>query len=192
MSGSLVYLAERFARPEGQHHEGFEPGARGRFERIVQRHHARLRRVTAGMLNDPDRVDDVLQEAYLRAYRKLPRRFANEAHEATWLYRVVFRCCLDELRSARRRREEPLDEAVVPLLAPPESPVGRADVDRAFQRLGTEDRAVLLLVDLLGLDYEAAASILETRRGTIASRLNAARRRFREALVAEGVRDAKA
>jgi RNA polymerase sigma-70 factor, ECF subfamily len=191
MTASLVYLAERFPRSEGDRHEGFLPGAQGRFERIVQRHHARLRRVAAGMLSDPDRVDDVLQEAYLRAYRRLPGRFANEAHEATWLYRVVFRCCLDELRRARRRRDEPL-EGVVRLQPAPESEVARLDVDRAFARLAAEDRAVLLLVDLLGLDYEGAASVLGVRRGTVASRLNAARRRFRAALVAEGVRDGEA
>jgi DNA-directed RNA polymerase specialized sigma24 family protein len=49
-----------------------------------------------------------------------------------------------------------------------------------------------LLVDLVGLDYERAASVLGVRRGTVASRLNAARRRFRATLVAEGVRDADA
>lgn len=192
MSGSLVYLAERFQRPEGQHYGGFVPGAQGRFERIVQRHHARLRRVAAGMLGSADRVDDVLQEAYLRAYRRLPARFANEAHEATWLYQVVFRCCLDELRRVRRRREQLLDERVVRLVPAPESETTRLDVDRAFDHLAPDDRAVLLLVDLLGLDYGAAASVLELRRGTVASRLNAARRRFREALIAEGVRDAEA
>lgn len=191
MTGSLVYLAEKFPRSEADQHEGFLPGAQGRFERIVQRHHARLRRAVAGMLSDPERVDDVLQEAYIRAYRRLPGRFANEAHEATWLYRVVFRCCLDELRRVRRRREESL-EGVVHLQPAPEGEVVRLDVDRAFQRLAVEDRAVLLLVDLLGLDYEQAASVLEVRRGTVASRLNAARRRFRAALVAEGVRDAEA
>jgi RNA polymerase sigma-70 factor, ECF subfamily len=189
MTGSLVYLAEKFSRPEDDQHEGFVPGAHGRFERIVQRHHARLRRAAAGMLSDPQRVDDVLQEAYLRAYRRLPARFANEAHEATWLYRVVFRCCLDELRRVRRGREESL-EGVVHLQPAAESEVVRLDVDRAFQRLAVDDRAVLLVVDLLGLDYERAGSVLDLRRGTVASRLNAARRRFRAALVAEGVRDA--
>ncbi len=189
MSVELSYLAERLARPEGQRHEGFVPDARGRFERIVQRHHLRLRRVAAGMLDDPARVDDVLQEAYLKAYRRLPRRFANEAHEATWLTRVVFRCCLDELRRARRRPEAPTAD-VEPLHAQAEERYERLDVDRAFARLSAQDRGVLLLVELLGLDYESAASVLGIRRGTVASRLNHARARFREALVAEGVRDA--
>ncbi|MHB8470119.1 MAG: RNA polymerase sigma factor [Gaiellaceae bacterium] len=190
MSGALVYLAERFSPPEPRGYEPIVPGLRGRFERIVERHHARLRRVVAGMLSEPDSVDDVLQEAYLKAYRRLPRRFANEAHEATWLYRVVLRCCLDEQRRLRRRQEEPSAEIehAHPGL---EARAARMDIDRAFGRLSLEDRSVLMLVELLGLDYEAAATVLDVRRGTVASRLNAARRRFREALFAEGVRDAR-
>src|SRR5439155_1365289 len=77
----VAYALERSRRDETR---VAPPTERGRFEQILDRHHRRLRRVAAGMLGDPDRLDDVLQEAYLRAYRRLPKRFANEAHEATW------------------------------------------------------------------------------------------------------------
>jgi RNA polymerase sigma-70 factor (ECF subfamily) len=80
---------------------------RNRFEDLLERHQARLRRVAFGMLVDPSRVDDVLQEAFIRAYRKLPARFENEKQEAAWLYRIVYRCCLNEIRSSGRRRETP-------------------------------------------------------------------------------------
>src|SRR5256885_16011411 len=90
---------------------------RGRFEDLLRRHHARLRRVAAGMLAGGDGLDDVLQEAYRRAYRSLPPSFANEAHEAAWLYRVVYRTCLDELRRRRRRREA---DAALELVPAPE------------------------------------------------------------------------
>jgi len=135
----------------------------------------RLRRAVAGMLPGSDRVDDVLQEAYLKAYRRLPRRFENEAHEATWLYRVVYRCCLDELRRMRRRREVPVAEVHT---------VERVciDVESSLRALKPADRAVLLLVDLLDFKYEEAAVILGIPRGTVASRLNAARERLRRSL----------
>src|SRR3954447_12625326 len=84
------------------------PGDRARFEKLLDRHHRRLRRFAAGIVADRDRLDDVLQEAYLKAYRGLPRRFDSAAHERNWLYRVVYRCCLDDLR--RRRPHERLDE----------------------------------------------------------------------------------
>ena len=158
-------------------------GEHERFERLVRRHHPRLRRVVAGIVGDRHRVDDVLQEAYLKAYRKLPRSFANEAHEAVWLVRVVHRCALDELRRTKRRRED-LGE-LGHLRAVPDERSARLDVDAAFARLAVADRSVLLLVDLLGFDYEGAAAVLRVPRGTVASRLNAARRRFRELLEAD-------
>lgn len=172
MSGEVVYALERF-RSDGSHVRA--PGDRGRFESILDRHHRRLRRVVAGMIGDASRVDDVLQEAYLKAYRRLPKRFANEAHEATWIYRVVYRCCLDELRRARRNRESPQAEihAVAPM---------RLDVADALAELAPHDRAVLLLVDLLGFGYVEAASVLKIPRGTVASRLSIARQRFKERL----------
>jgi len=173
MGGEPAFAFERVTR------EGPVPAApskRSRFERLLDRHHRRLRRVVAGMLVDRDRIDDVLQEAYLRAYRKLPRRFADEAHEAAWLYTVVYRCSLDELRRARRRPETP--QAELHVVAPGRPP----DVLEVLRTLQPSDRAVLLLVDLLGFDYEEAAEVLGVPRGTVASRLNAARTRFRRAL----------
>lgn len=189
MTTPLTYLAERYPRQDEPRLKGFAPEARGRFERIVQRHHMRLRRVVAGMLAESDRVDDVLQEAYLRAYRRLPRRFANEAHEAAWLQQVVLRCCLDELRRVERRREEPraeMDETVRLIEAGDEV---RQDILRAFGRLRVVDRAAVLAVDVLGLDYGTAAAISGVPRGTLAYRLSLARQRLRKALVLEGVRD---
>jgi RNA polymerase sigma-70 factor (ECF subfamily) len=177
MGSEVAYALERFRKDDTG---AAPPTERNRFEQILGRHHRRLRRVVAGMLGDPDRVDDVLQEAYLKAYRRLPKRFANEAHEATWLYRVVYRCCLDELRRRRRERESP--SANVHLLAPRVDSLRRLDVERAVAGLAPTDRAVLLLVDLVGLDYAAAAAVLRVPRGTVASRLSAARGRLRERL----------
>jgi RNA polymerase sigma-70 factor, ECF subfamily len=181
MSAELAYLRDRFA-PVPRFAPEPVPADHVRFERIVRRHHERLRRAVAAMLAaDRDRVDDVLQEAYLKAYRKLPRRFANEAHKAVWLTRVVHRCCLDELRRVRRRRESASGE-VERLRAVPDEGGARLDVDRAFAGLSVGDRSVLLLVDLVGLDYESAARVLRVPRGTVASRLSAARGRFAKRL----------
>ena len=87
------------------HAAALSPRRRSRLSSIVT--DQRLRRVAFGMLADPNRVDDVLQEAYLKAFRRLPSRFENDRVESAWLYRIVYRCCLDELRSRRRRPETP-------------------------------------------------------------------------------------
>lgn len=156
--------------------EALQP--RRRFENLLDRHEARLRRVAFGMLGDPDRVDDVLQDAFLKAYRRLPDQFDSHQAEATWLYRIVHRCCLDELRRRRRHPETPLHDV----------PAGDREQDaslavaEALGKLPAEGRAVVLLVDLIGFDYDAAATIVGVPRGTIASRLNGARARLRELL----------
>ena len=152
------------------------PSDRRRLEQLLARHHAYLRRAAAGVLVDTDRLDDVLQEAYLKAFRSLPPSFANEAHEAAWLHRVVYHTCLDELRARRRRR----DTAELDLDAPAtgDAHVGVA-VAEALRALAPADREVLLLVDLLGYDYETAGDVLGVPRGTVASRLSSARARFR-------------
>jgi RNA polymerase sigma-70 factor (ECF subfamily) len=155
-----------------------ERTGRQRFEDLLHRHHGMLRRVAAGVLSLPDAVDDVLQDAYLKAYRRLPARFESEAHEAAWLYRVVYNCCLDELKRRRRRRESVgLDPELT--RAPEQNPLDPVAVQAALRTLSAQDRAVLFLVDFAGFDYDAAADVLSVPRGTVASRLNAARSRFR-------------
>jgi RNA polymerase sigma-70 factor (ECF subfamily) len=152
---------------------------RRRFENLLDRHENRLRRVAFGMLGDAHRVDDVLQEAFLKAYRALPDRFENDRLEAAWLYRIVHRCCLDELRGRGRRREV---TGVSELHAVRDETDASLAIAAALAQLPADARAVVLLVDLIGLDYESAANVLAIPRGTVASRLNAARARLREVL----------
>jgi RNA polymerase sigma-70 factor, ECF subfamily len=160
------------------------PDDRERFEQMLERNDRRLRRFAAGIVTDRNRLDDVLQEAYLKAYRRLPRRFDSAAHESAWLYRVVYHCCLDELR--RRRCHAELTDVA--------AHCGDADhrlaLDRALRRLKPIDRAVIYLVGVAGLDHEHAARVLGVPRGTVSSRLSVARGRFRDALAREGIADA--
>jgi RNA polymerase sigma-70 factor (ECF subfamily) len=155
---------------------------RSRFEDLLDRHEARLRRVAFGMLVDPSRVDDVLQEAFIRAYRKLPARFESEKQEAAWLYRIVYRSCLNEIRSNRRRAETPgldhiTDVATSEVLSDSLALMG------ALGELAPDVRAVVLLVDFIGFDYETAASVLGIPRGTVAWRLSVARTGLRALLL---------
>ncbi|MGH2998222.1 MAG: RNA polymerase sigma factor, partial [Gaiellaceae bacterium] len=146
-----------------------------------------LRRLAYGVMTDKSRVDDVLQEAFIRAYRKLPERFESERQEAAWLYRIVYRCCLNELRSTRRRLDLPA-ELDVEVAAASTEPSESMWVAGALAELPADQRAVVLLVDLLGFDYETAASVLRAPRGTIAWRLNIARTRLRH-LLEEDIRE---
>lgn len=152
---------------------------RRRLEELVDRHERKVRGLVYATIQDPDRVDDVVQETFVRAYRKLPPSFESVRHEAAWLCRIAQRLCLNEFRSrARRLRREVvgLGETVGT-----QEPI----VDETMRVLGSltdDQRGAVLLVDLIGLDYEAAAAALGVPRGTLASRLHAARAILREAL----------
>jgi RNA polymerase sigma-70 factor (ECF subfamily) len=151
-------------------------------EGLIRRHHARLRRFAGAILVDRARIDDVLQEAYLKTYRSGAPRFESEAHELAWLHKVVYRCCIDELRRAKRTRETP---ALLEAVAAPGDPLMRTLADEAWRSLSDQDRAVLLLVDVAGFDYGAAARLLRLPRGTVASRLSTARDRLRRRIADE-------
>jgi RNA polymerase sigma-70 factor, ECF subfamily len=151
------------------------------FVELVARSDRRHRRLAFRLLGDRDRMDDVLQEAYVRAFRALPS-FRGDASLDTWLYRIVYNACIDDLRRRRPSDELPLedrDERCGPAPAPPDD---RLDLAAALAALPVELRAVVLLVDAEGLSYAEAAEILGAPAGTVASRLNRARTLLRAAL----------
>jgi RNA polymerase sigma-70 factor (ECF subfamily) len=153
------------------------------FVAIVQAYDGRLRRLVTRMLVDRDRVDDVLQEAYVRAHRALPR-FRADADLGTWLYRIAYNCCIDELRAAQRRPrpielvpEQPADAA-----GPGRRVAAQQAVRAALAELPEDQRAAVLLVDGGELDYDDAAEVLGVPRGTVASRVSRGRRVLRARL----------
>jgi len=150
------------------------------FVELVLRSDRRHRRLAFRLLGDRDRMDDVLQDAYVRAFRALGS-FRGDAALETWLYRIVYNACIDDLRRRRPSGELPLDDRDAPDLAPA-APEDRLDLAAALAALPDELRAVVLLVDAEDLSYAEAAEILGVPAGTIASRLNRARAHLRAAL----------
>ena len=148
------------------------------FAQLVREHDANLRALAYRLLGDRDRMDDALQEAYLRAYRALPR-FRGDSSLATWLYRVTYNACLDELRNTPqvvaldsvRERADPRPGAAETI-----------ELADALAALPPPDRAAVLLVDAQGFDYRSAADVLGIPEGTIASRLSRARAHLRRYL----------
>ncbi len=127
-------------------------------------------------------MDDALQEAYVKAFRSLPR-FKGDAALGTWLYRIVYNTCIDDLRA--RREIASLDDRVdaPDADADPAEQVGTLrDLAAALALLPADQRAAVLLVDAHGVDYAEAAKVLGVATGTIASRLNRARAALRVSL----------
>jgi RNA polymerase sigma-70 factor (ECF subfamily) len=156
------------------------------FAAVVRLYERRLRGIAFRVLGDRDRMDDALQEAYVRAFRALPR-FRGDARIGTWLFRITYNACLDELAKTRKTAHLPLDELVEQASEDPElerSLDARRDLASAFGALSSDERAAVFLVDVEGFDYAAASKILEVPVGTVASRLNRARKALRTALEA--------
>ncbi len=179
-----------FAQPEGAADIGRAVIARARrgdpdaFAQIVDRYDRDLRALAFRLLGDRHLMDDVLQESYVKAYRALPG-FRGGSRLGTWLYRIVYNACMDELR--RAQKVSPLhSEDELALEAPnadPHDAIGeRSALGAALASLPPQERAAVLLVDAQGFDYADAARVLDVPPGTVASRLNRARATLRAAL----------
>jgi RNA polymerase sigma-70 factor, ECF subfamily len=154
------------------------------FTSLIKHYDPGLRALAYRLLGDVDRMEDALQEAYVRAFRGLSG-FRGDSRLGTWLYRIVYNVCLDELDRSRRLIQVPLEDVVDP--PDPRHDVvemiaHRSALARALVTLPPAERAAVLLVDAQGFDYRGAGEVLGVPAGTIASRLNRARAALRRAL----------
>lgn len=170
----------------------------GAFAELVEHYDTRLRALAFHLLGDPYETDDALQDAYVKVYRGLPG-FAGASALSTWLTRITYTTCIDHLRRRGRLVPTPDLDPDPPLPDAPDPAddlSSRETVRRALRRLPPEQRAVVVLVGIQGLDYRRAAEILGVPSGTVASRLASARRSLRNTLrdddaprVADGIQE---
>lgn len=156
---------------------GGDPDA---FMALVRQHDPRLRALAYRLTGDADAMHDVLQDAYLRAFRAVPT-FGGRSSFATWLYRIVYNTAIDEQRRRAASRSVAFDDIEEPA-APDRERADRVDLARALETLPHDQRAAVLLVDAFGFSYDEAADVLGVAGGTIASRLNRARAALRSSL----------
>jgi len=154
------------------------------FEALIAEHDAGLRGLAFRLLEDQAAMQDAMQEAYVSAYRAIGS-FAGESAFGTWLYRIVYNACMDELRRRPRRSYVALDDShdhADQAPGPGDVAITRGDLAMALAGLSPEHRAVVLLVDAQGFSYDEVAEALGISAGTVASRLNRARAALRPAL----------
>jgi RNA polymerase sigma-70 factor (ECF subfamily) len=153
------------------------------FSELVQRHRERMWAVALRTLGDQEEAADALQEAFLSAYRAAGR-FRGDAAVTTWLHRIVVNACLDRLRRRSIRPVVPMgDDATLDSVAPKNPDPTSAhevslDVNQALQRIPFEQRAALVLVDMMGYAVDDAAKVLDVPPGTIKSRCARGRARL--------------
>ncbi len=176
--------------PSGDLVRAAQLGDHRAFTDLIRSADARMRRLAFRLVGSQAAMDDVLQDAYLKAYRHLGT-YKGDAAFSTWLYRIVYRTCLDHLRTRSRRPEVGLYLGDAPPAADADHAARTVDADALISALGAlrkDQAAVVLLVDGEGLSYAEAAAVLDVRSGTIASRLNRAHTALRTALDEGGSR----
>ncbi len=169
------------------------------FEELVRRYDRAVLRLAIHITGSEQDAEDIYQEAFLRAYRNMPR-FRFECSFYTWIYRIVTNLCLDHLRKTHLRgqhvtmmvsRDGGEEEAlsVLPDHTPGASPerslngreLGRC-ILRALQRLSPRERMVFELRHYQGLRLRTIAGILNTTEGTVKNTMFRAARKLRTQL----------
>lgn len=154
------------------------------FEEIYRLHSGRLYAVAYRMLGHAEDAEDMLQEIFLLAFRKLGS-FKGDSSLGTWLYRLGMNACLDRLRSKARRNDQQtewLDDDLPPARATTAAGGGfvhRLDLERALRALPTGCRAAFLLHDVEGFEHREIAAMLGIAEGTSKSQVHKARMRLR-------------
>jgi len=165
--------------------ERAQRGDKKAFELLVVKYQRKLARLLSRFIRDASEVEDVTQEAFIKAYRALPS-FRGDSAFRTWLHRVAINVVrTSHAKQGRLRRlfhdepppdppsgEEPLDAALA----------RRQAIDRALAALPDDLRVAVTLRDLQGLDYKEIAAALDVPVGTVESRIFRARQKLKPLL----------
>ena len=152
------------------------------FEELYRGHVGRIYAVSLRMVADPTLAEELTQEAFVRAWRKLAS-FRGSSAFGTWLHRLAVNVVLDALRARKRWRERFSEEPPArPPAAPPRDPVGSVDLERSIAQLPPRARAVFVLHDIEGYKHREIARLLDLSVGASKAHLHRARRRLREEL----------
>ena len=157
------------------------------FDELVRKYRARVYSLALHLTGQASDADDITQDAFLKAYHKLPE-FEGRSEFFTWIYRITLHRALNAKRDRKRRRTVPMDDprlvaaVAVDAEGDPERATQLRDRYRAllesFDQLSPLLQTTVVLTTLQGLSYKEAAVVLDTTEGTIAWRIHEARRKM--------------
>ena len=148
----------------------------------------RLLAYAVALTHDHDLAGDLVQESVSRAM-SAPQRPASEAAFRAWMFKILRNLWIDEIRASKRRREieTGMQEAASAMPLSMESVIVSAfAVRQALAVISHDHREILALVDVSGLTYEEASSVLDIPKGTVMSRVSRARQALIAVLEDEG------
>jgi RNA polymerase sigma-70 factor (ECF subfamily) len=169
--------------------ERVQRGDKRAFELLVAKYQRKIFRLLSRLIRDPAEIEDVAQEAFIKAYRALPN-FRGESAFYTWLYRIAINTAKNHLVAQGRRAPTSTDAEIedaesfesAETLRSEDTPerlllsrqVAEA-VNRAIDRLPEDLRTAIVLRELEGLSYEEIATSMNCPIGTVRSRIFRAR-----------------
>jgi RNA polymerase sigma-70 factor (ECF subfamily) len=149
------------------------------------------------ILGNQDHAMDATQDAFLRGYRAL-YQFRGGSFKV-WLLRIISNCCYDQLRAMQRRPTTSIDDLLENdehsriFEDPAESPEQHAErrelgalIQSGLDTLPADQREVVMLSDVEGMDYEEIAQVTAVSLGTVKSRLSRARAKLRQFFASRG------
>lgn len=176
--------------------ERVQQGDKRAFDLLVSKYQRKLGRLLSRFIRDPSEVEDVTQEAFIKAYRALPG-FRGDSAFYTWLYRIGINTAKNHLVAMGRRaptsteldaeEAEGLDsgEQLRDLNTPENQMMSRQvgdTVNQTLQELPEELRMAITLREIEGLSYEEIATVMQCPVGTVRSRIFRAREAVAEKL----------
>jgi RNA polymerase sigma-70 factor (ECF subfamily) len=169
--------------------ERAQRGDKHAFELLVAKYQRRLGRLISRFVRNAAEVEDVTQEAFIKAYRALPA-FRGDSAFYTWLYRIGINTAKNHLVAQGRRApastpfdteeaEDFEDAALLHEVATPENELMSKQVvevvNASLQELPDDLRTALTLREIEGLSYEEIAAVMDCPIGTVRSRIFRAR-----------------
>jgi RNA polymerase sigma-70 factor (ECF subfamily) len=176
--------------------ERAQRGDKHAFELLVAKYQRRLARLISRFVRDAAEVEDVTQEAFIKAYRALPT-FRGESAFYTWLYRIGINTAKNYLLTVKRRaptstpfdaeESEGFEDAgLLQEVSTPENELMSRQVvevvNSSLQQLPDDLRTALTLREIEGLSYEEIADVMNCPIGTVRSRIFRAREAIAENL----------
>ena len=163
-------------------------GNKNAFNMLVLRYQHRVAALISRFVHDPQEVEDVCQEAFIKAYRALPL-FRGDSAFYTWLYRIAVNTAKNHLVSRNRRppaSDLDVDEAEISeigsVLREIENPEGSLATEKlkqaitaAIEELPEDLRTAFTLREFTGLSYEDITEVMDCPVGTVRSRIFRAR-----------------
>lgn len=138
------------------------------------------------LMGNRDDAMDISQEVFVKIFRNL-KAFKGESALATWIYRIAYNTCMDELRRRKIKQVSIVDKPDlvddnISVEEIYEADERKKAVHNALYKLDDDQRAVIVMRDIQGLSYEEIADVLQCPLGTVKSRLSRARLNLKEIL----------